>query len=142
MRREFLVLVGLIGVLMFGSMSAGRAQDAFKDGVGSLNQAIDHWGYAAVEDLFQKGIVKGYPDGYFRGKRAVTRYEFAVTMKRFIDYFKKQNEPRKVAFLKSFNDEMALIWAETDKLAEATEVSLPKKNTSAVAKPNTAKRAP
>ena len=38
----------------------------------------DHWAFPAVESLRVKGIVHGYPDGNFRGKRTVTRYEAAV----------------------------------------------------------------
>ncbi|HEV2471516.1 MAG TPA: S-layer homology domain-containing protein, partial [Chthonomonadales bacterium] len=44
-----------------------------------------HWAYQAVTDLQQKGILIGYPDGYFRGKRTLTRYEFAVALKRALD---------------------------------------------------------
>jgi hypothetical protein len=42
----------------------------------------NHWAYEAVESLRSKGIVIGYPDGYFRGKRTLTRYEFAVALDR------------------------------------------------------------
>jgi hypothetical protein len=41
-----------------------------------------HWAYEAVESLRSKNIVIGYPDGYFRGKRTLTRYEFAVALDR------------------------------------------------------------
>ena len=41
-----------------------------------------HWAYEAVSDLQTKGILLGYPDGYFRGKRPLTRYEFAVALER------------------------------------------------------------
>src|SRR2546423_12896253 len=38
----------------------------------------DHWAFPAVESLRVKGIVRGYPDGNFRGKRTITRYEAAA----------------------------------------------------------------
>jgi len=41
-----------------------------------------HWAYEAVTSLQSKDILKGYPDGYFRGKRPLTRYEFAVALDR------------------------------------------------------------
>lgn len=44
----------------------------------------DHWAYQAVTDLQQKGILLGYPDGYFRGNRTLTRYEFAVALERLL----------------------------------------------------------
>ncbi|HEY3268096.1 MAG TPA: S-layer homology domain-containing protein [Armatimonadota bacterium] len=44
----------------------------------------DHWAYQAVNTLAQRGLVIGYPDGTFGGKRAMTRYEFAVVIARMI----------------------------------------------------------
>jgi len=45
---------------------------------------IDHWAYEAVSQLQDHGIIIGYPDGTFGGKRALTRYEFAMAMSRAI----------------------------------------------------------
>jgi len=47
----------------------------------------DHWAYQAVQSLQSKGVVVGYPDGYFRGKRTLTRYEFAVALNKAIEKF-------------------------------------------------------
>jgi hypothetical protein len=55
------------------------AQDMFKD------VPSDHWAYAAISDLQQKKILVGYPNGYFQGKRVLTRYEFAIALKRALD---------------------------------------------------------
>ncbi|MGB9587118.1 MAG: S-layer homology domain-containing protein [Armatimonadota bacterium] len=44
----------------------------------------DHWAYDAVQDLAEKGIIQGYPDGLFQGKRAMTRYEFAEALSKAI----------------------------------------------------------
>jgi hypothetical protein len=63
---------------MTWSVQAG-AQDMFKD------VPSDHWAYAAVSDLQQKKILVGYPNGYFQGKRVLTRYESAVALKRALD---------------------------------------------------------
>lgn len=35
------------------------------------------WAYEAVETMAKTGLVKGYPDGEFKGDRNMTRYEFA-----------------------------------------------------------------
>ncbi|MEI6916308.1 MAG: S-layer homology domain-containing protein, partial [Armatimonadota bacterium] len=43
---------------------------------------VDHWSYEAVSQLQEKGVVIGYPDGTFSGKRAMTRYEFALALSR------------------------------------------------------------
>jgi len=45
----------------------------------------DHWAYDAVESLRAKNILVGYPDGYYRGKRTLSRYEFAVALKRALE---------------------------------------------------------
>jgi hypothetical protein len=45
----------------------------------------DHWAYASVDKLQRQGIVIGYPDGTYGGKRAMTRYEFAVAIARLLD---------------------------------------------------------
>lgn len=49
----------------------------------------DHWAYQAVNNLQERGIVIGYPDGTFGGKRAMTRYEFAVAVDRLVDWVNK-----------------------------------------------------
>jgi S-layer homology domain. len=45
----------------------------------------DHWAYGSVEKLRDRGIVIGYPDQTYGGKRAMTRYEFAVAIARLLD---------------------------------------------------------
>jgi len=44
----------------------------------------DHWAYDAVNTLSQRGLIIGYPDGTYGGKRAMTRYEFAVVIARML----------------------------------------------------------
>ncbi|MEA3399791.1 MAG: S-layer homology domain-containing protein, partial [Armatimonadota bacterium] len=48
---------------------------------------FDHWAYDAVQMLIDRGILVGYPDGGFRGDRAMTRYEFAMAISRLLDTF-------------------------------------------------------
>ncbi|PSO64576.1 MAG: S-layer protein [Cyanobacteria bacterium QH_2_48_84] len=39
----------------------------------------DDWAYEALRNLVERyGCIEGYPDGSFRGNRALTRYEFAA----------------------------------------------------------------
>ena len=45
---------------------------------------MNHWAYDAVETLAAKGILEGYPDDTFRGKRAMTRYEIASMVARMM----------------------------------------------------------
>ncbi|MFN3651241.1 MAG: S-layer homology domain-containing protein [Armatimonadota bacterium] len=59
--------------------SAARAQGgAFAD------VPMNHWAYDAVNQLAEKGIFTGYPDGTFAGRRALTRYEFAIALQRML----------------------------------------------------------
>ena len=37
----------------------------------------NHWAYEAVAAMARSGLVKGYPDGEFKGDRTMPRYEFA-----------------------------------------------------------------
>jgi hypothetical protein len=37
-----------------------------------------HWAYEAVTRLKKEGIITGYPDGTFQGKKNITRYELAT----------------------------------------------------------------
>lgn len=46
---------------------------------------FDHWAYDAVQELVDQGIIIGYPDGTFKGNRAMTRYEFAIAISRLLD---------------------------------------------------------
>ncbi len=57
-------------------VASAQAPSQFKD------EEKSHWAYEAMESLRAKNIVWGYPDGYFRGKRTLTRYEFAVALDR------------------------------------------------------------
>lgn len=78
MKRLFMGIatVAIVGV-------AAYAQAPFAD------VPKDHWSYEAVNTLAQRGIVIGYPDGTFGGKRAMTRYEFATAIARMIPQFEQ-----------------------------------------------------
>lgn len=76
MRKVVTFLSASLCLAWVATAGAQTPPDAFKD--------VDrsHWAYDAVENLRSKGILVGYPDGYFRGKRTLTRYEFAVALDR------------------------------------------------------------
>lgn len=38
----------------------------------------NHWAFPAVDNLFKANVLKGYPDGTFKGSRPASRYELAV----------------------------------------------------------------
>lgn len=61
----------IVAIVLGISVAASAQQDV----------PLGHWAYEAVQTLIQQGILKGYPDGSFRGKSPVTRYEFAVALR-------------------------------------------------------------
>ena len=42
----------------------------------------NHWAYEYVKNLAERGYLRGYPDGEFKGDRAMTRYEYAAIIYR------------------------------------------------------------
>lgn len=44
----------------------------------------NHWASSAVQTLKAKGVLEGYPDGLYRGKRAASRYEMAMALSRVV----------------------------------------------------------
>jgi len=90
MRKVFAFLSASLCLSLVAAAKAQNAPDMFKD------VPSDHWAYQAVENLRKAGIVIGYPDGYFRGKRTLTRYEFAVALDRAIAEINKRLPTRGV----------------------------------------------
>jgi hypothetical protein len=81
MRQVLPTLGTCLSLLALSWAMQVKAQDArpFED------VKPDHWAYAAVTDLQLKGVITGYPDHHFNGQRTLTRYEFAVALKRAVD---------------------------------------------------------
>jgi hypothetical protein len=71
-------------------------QDANNLGqVTSVTQLSDvqptDWAYQALQSLVERyGCIVGYPDGTYRGNRAVTRYEFAAGLNACLDRISEQ----------------------------------------------------
>ncbi len=78
--KKYLPFMGAaVAALAMTWTAQAKADDMFKD------VPSDHWAYSAISDLQSKKVLLGYPNGYFQGKRVLTRYEFAVALKRAID---------------------------------------------------------
>ncbi len=71
-------------LLLAGGLSVGLSSPASAQAAPFLDTPTNHWAYEAVQDLAKKGIVIGYPDGTYGGKRPMTRYEFAVAIDRML----------------------------------------------------------
>ncbi|HEV2359400.1 MAG TPA: S-layer homology domain-containing protein [bacterium] len=69
--------VALAAALVFALVAPAFAQP-FAD------VPTNHWAYDAIAELAAKGLVEGYPDGTFKGDRAMTRYEMAMVVARLL----------------------------------------------------------
>lgn len=65
-----------------------------------------HWAADSVKKMTELGIMKGYPDGTFKGDAPVTRYELAVTLDRFIQMIQESRSPIADADSKINTDKM------------------------------------
>lgn len=90
------------------------------------------WATDAVYDLVKMGVTKGYPDGTFRGKKNITRYEVAALLTKFaqslnLDRGKKEKiiEELKteVALIKYKNEKAAKISGYAESRARATSIA-------------------
>lgn len=70
-----------------GALAAAVVAGSASGDVSSPLETVpfDHWAYDAVQQLVDQGIIIGYPDGTFKGDRALTRYEFAMAVSRLLD---------------------------------------------------------
>lgn len=66
----------------------------------------NHWAYVAVDDLAKRGLLVGYPDGTFKGDRAVTRYEFAEVIHRAIEKAKELGQTVDSRLIEEFKPEL------------------------------------
>jgi hypothetical protein len=79
MMRRVGFVVSAVALLALVLAPAFAAQQPFAD------VPQDHWAYDAIARLAQSGVIEGFPDGTFKGKRNMTRYEFAVAIARIMD---------------------------------------------------------
>ncbi|BAC08798.1 iron uptake porin [Thermosynechococcus vestitus] len=91
------VIVGALGINVFllnsavfaQTLNPVRASDSLGQ-VTSVSQLADvrptDWAYQALASLVEKyGCIAGYPDGTFRGHRALTRFEMAAALNACLD---------------------------------------------------------
>jgi hypothetical protein len=88
-----LLLVALLGGYAVGQTGNGHAEPV---DTGALFSDVpkDHWAYADLEYLVQRGIITGLPGGAFNGDQPMDRYTVAAYIARAIKYM--QNNPESV----------------------------------------------
>ncbi|MGQ9779158.1 MAG: S-layer homology domain-containing protein [Bacillota bacterium] len=73
----------LLGWILFFTISLSRVAFAgFKDA-----PTPESWVYRSFKLVYDAGLIKGYPDGTFRGNRPATRNEVVEFMARLMRYF-------------------------------------------------------
>ncbi|MCB4400787.1 iron uptake porin [Synechococcus sp. MU1625] len=117
------------GVSDYAATSSGNSLDQ----VTSVTQFSDvyptDWAYQALANLVEQyGCVAGYPNGSFRGNRAMTRYEAAALLNACLDRITEVTDELR-RLLKEFETELAILKGRVDGLEarvgelEATQFS-------------------
>ena len=88
------------------------------------------WAYQALASLIERyGCVAGYPNGTFRGNRAMTRYEAAALLNACLDRITEVTDELR-RLIKEFEKELAIIRGRVDGLeARVGELEAPQFST-------------
>jgi hypothetical protein len=100
-----LLIAALLACVMLGT-GVAFAASAYDD------VPADHWAYNALDYLTQRGVLEGYPDGFFKGDRTLTRYEFAQAIARLLDTIQTGNSDEQIKIMADtlraeFSDQLA-----------------------------------
>ena len=136
--QQLLVAPAALGLMASGANAAelninGVSEYASADQVTSVTQFSDvyptDWAYQALSNLVETyGCVAGYPNGTFRGNRAMTRYEAAALLNACLDSVTGMTDELK-RLIREFETELAIIKGRVDGLEarvgelEATQFS-------------------
>ena len=136
--QQLLVAPAALGLMAAGANAAelnidGVSEYASADQVTSVTQLSDvyptDWAYQALSNLVETyGCVAGYPNGTFRGNRAMTRYEAAALLNACLDSVTGMTDELK-RLIREFETELAIIKGRVDGLEarvgelEATQFS-------------------
>ncbi|QEY32902.1 porin [Synechococcus sp. RSCCF101] len=122
--------LGLLAPVAAGVAGSANASELNLDGVGdysssreqvtSISQFSDvyptDWAYQALSNLIERyGCVAGYPDGTYRGGRAMTRFEAAALLNACLDRITEVTDELK-RLMKEFEKELAILKGRVDGL--------------------------
>jgi len=127
--QQLLVAPTAIGLLAPVAVSATElnltdvkayAPSGSADQVTSINQFSDvrptDWAFQALSNLIERyGCVAGYPDGTYRGAKAMTRYEAAALLNACLDRVTEVTDELK-RLMKEFEKELAVLRGRVDGL--------------------------
>ena len=122
--------VNVAGVSDYASVSSDSVA---AEQVTSITQFSDvyptDWAYQALSNLIERyGCVAGYPNGTYRGNRAMTRFEAAALLNACLDRVTEVTDELK-RLMKEFEKELAIVKGRVDGLEarvgelEATQFS-------------------
>ena len=137
--QQLLVAPAALGLLATGVNAADLNINGVSDysdteeQVTSITQFSDvyptDWAYQALANLIERyGCVAGYPNGTFRGNRAMTRYEAAALLNACLDRITEVTDELR-RLIKEFEQELAILRGRVDGLEarvgelEATQFS-------------------
>ena len=108
--------VNVAGVADYASSSSGSSLEQ----VTSITQFSDvdptDWAYQALSNLIERyGCVAGYPNGTYRGNRAMTRFEAAALLNACLDRVTEVTDELK-RLMKEFEKELAIVKSRVDGL--------------------------
>jgi len=112
--KKFAVIFAAAVLLAF-SAPAFAAINPFMD------VPMNSWAYDAVAQLASKGILSGYPDGLYKGRQPMTRYEAASMVARALAYVdmtkaSKQDVDMLKRLVVEFKDELDALGVRVDAL--------------------------
>ena len=137
--QQLLVAPAALGLLACGANAAELNINGVSDYAASADQVTSvtqfsdvyptDWAYQALANLVETyGCVAGYPNGTFRGNRAMTRYEAAALLNACLDRITEVTDELR-RLLKEFETELAILKGRVDGLEarvgelEATQFS-------------------
>ena len=111
--------VNVAGVADYASSSSGNSLEQ----VTSITQFSDvyptDWAYQALSNLIERyGCVAGYPNGTYRGNRAMTRFEAAALLNACLDRVTEVTDELKRLMIE-FEKELAILKGRVDGLKPA-----------------------
>ena len=114
MMKKFAVLLAITVLIAF-TAPVLAATNPFMD------VPMNSWAYDAVAQLASKGILSGYPDGLYKGRQPMTRYEAASVIARALAYVdmtkaSKQDVDMLKRLIVEFKDELDALGVRVDAL--------------------------
>jgi hypothetical protein len=86
----------------------------------------DHWAYSALDYLSQQGVLEGYPQGYFSGDKALSRFEFTQAIAKLVEQADAGNASEQIKIMvdtlrAEFSEQLNPVYASVAALQSQAE---------------------